>query len=116
MVADITQVALPEKHFDLWHDRAVFHFLTNPKDRELYLQNLKKSLKPNGHFIISTFADDGPLKCSGLEIERYSLEKMQQTIGSDFELIKSLRERHHTPFDTTQNFLYAHFRLKKAPE
>ena len=116
MVADITQVALPENYYDLWHDRAVFHFLTDSKDRELYLQNLKKSLKPNGHFIISTFAEDGPLKCSGLEIEKYTLEKMQQTFGSDFELVKSLREQHKTPFNTTQSFLYAHFRLKKLLE
>jgi len=97
----------------VWHDRAVFHFLTDSKDRELYLKNLRQSLKPNGHFIISTFADDGALKCSGLEVERYSIEKMQQTIGKDFHLLQSFREEHLTPFETTQNFLYAHFQKNK---
>jgi SAM-dependent methyltransferase len=96
----------------VWHDRAVFHFLTNPTDRELYLKNLKSALKPNGHFIIATFADDGPLKCSGLEVERYNVQKLKQTVGPDFELLESGHEAHKTPFDTKQNFLYAHFRFK----
>jgi SAM-dependent methyltransferase len=102
---------LPKNSFDLWHDRAVFHFLTNPSDRELYLKNLRSALKPSGHFIIATFADNGPPKCSGLEVERYGIERLTQTVGRDFELIQSFREQHKTPFDTTQNFLYAHFRL-----
>ena len=110
MVGDITQVALPENGYDLWHDRAVFHFLTDPSDRTLYLENLRRALKPNGNLIIATFADDGPSKCSGLEVERYDIERMQQTIGRGFELLSSFREQHRTPFDITQNFLYAHFR------
>lgn len=107
------QLALPEKQFDLWHDRAVFHFLTDTKDRRLYLENLRRALRPNGHFIIATFAADGPEKCSGLDIERYDLEKLRKTVGADFELLESFREQHQTPFGTTQNFLYAHFRLNK---
>jgi SAM-dependent methyltransferase len=110
VTADVTQAALPENEYDLWHDRAVFHFLTDERDRELYLANLKRSLKPGGHFIISTFADDGPLKCSGLEVERYGIDKLTATIGNGFELVRSFRETHRTPFDTTQNFIYAHFR------
>jgi SAM-dependent methyltransferase len=87
----------------------VFHFLTDSQDRDLYLQNLCRALKPDGHLIIATFADDGPQKCSGLDVERYDLEKLQTTIGDEFELITSFREQHRTPFDTTQSFLYAHF-------
>ena len=113
-MADVTQFALPASEYDLWHDRAVFHFLTDPKDRELYLQNLRRALKPNGNLIIATFADDGPLKCSGLEVERYDIEKLKQTIGPGFELADTLREQHQTPFDTTQNFLYAHFRRRAS--
>ena len=113
-MGDITQVALPENEYDLWHDRAVFHFLTDPHDRELYLNNLKRSVKPGGNVIFATFADDGPLKCSGLEVERYDIEKLQQTLGDQFELIKTFREQHTTPFNTTQSFIYGHFRLKKT--
>jgi SAM-dependent methyltransferase len=87
----------------------VFHFLTDPNDRELYLQNLRRALKPGGHFILATFAEDGPLKCSGLDTERYDLQKMTDTVGPDFKLVESLREQHHTPFGTTQSFQYAHF-------
>lgn len=87
--------------------------MTEEKDRRAYLENLQKALKSGGHFIIATFADDGPLKCSGLEVERYSTEKMRQTLGANFELVQSFREQHKTPFDTTQNFLYAHFRTKR---
>jgi len=96
----------------LWHDRAVFHFLTERHDRELYLENLRQSLKPEGHFIIATFAEDGALKCSGLNVERYGVEKIRQTFEVDFELLQSFREEHHTPFNTTQSFRYAHFQMK----
>jgi SAM-dependent methyltransferase len=107
-------LALPENHFDLWHDRAVFHFLTEERERELYLKNLRRSLKPKGHFIAATFAEDGPAKCSGLDVERYGLEKLRETVGAEFNLIESLRERHRTPFETMQSCLYAHFQLKKG--
>ena len=113
MAVDVTQVALPEDEFDLWHDRAVFHFLTEPNDRELYLASLRRSLKSGGHLVLATFADDGPKKCSGLNVERYDIDKMTCTVGGDFELLQSFREQHHTPFDTMQSFLYAHFRLSK---
>lgn len=67
-------------------------------------------MKPGGHLIIATFADDGPLKCSGLEVERYGIEKLSGTLGPDFELLGSFRDSHETPFGTVQSFLYAHFR------
>ncbi|MCY7346172.1 MAG: hypothetical protein LH614_08100 [Pyrinomonadaceae bacterium] len=76
-------------------------------------ENLRRSLKTEGHFIIATFAEDGALKCSGLEVERYDLEKMRETIGEGFELVQSFREEHQAPFATTQNFLYAHFQKNK---
>ncbi|MEO7673516.1 MAG: class I SAM-dependent methyltransferase [Pyrinomonadaceae bacterium] len=107
----MTQVALPENQYNLWHDRAVFHFLTNLIDRDLYLANLRRALKPGGHLIIATFSDDGPMKCSGLEVERYSIGKLTETLGPDFNLDCSFREAHETPFHTVQNFLYAHFRM-----
>lgn len=109
LAADITTVALPEDFFDLWHDRAVFHFLTRAEDRERYLENLRRSLKPQGHVVIATFAEDGPLKCSGLEVERYDVEKLVTTLGPAFDLVEHFRETHQTPFDTLQNFVYARF-------
>lgn len=78
----------------------------------MQLENLRRALKPEGHFIIATFAEDGALKCSGLNVERYGLKKMRQTIGADFELLQDFREEHHTPFNTTQSFFYAHFQKK----
>ena len=104
---------MPENEYDLWHDRAVFHFLTDPKDRAKYLDNLRRALKPAGHFLIATFADDGPERCSGLMVERYDIGKLTATVGDGFDLVRSFREVHTTPFDTEQSFLYAHFR--KAP-
>jgi len=109
ITADITAVELQERSFDLWHDRAVFHFLISPDDRRRYLENLKSSLKPDGHVVLATFADDGPLKCSGLDVERYDVDKLVKTLGEEFTLIDHVRESHTTPFDTVQNFLYAHF-------
>lgn len=109
IAADITSVSLQPNSFDLWHDRAVFHFLTSDADRAAYLENLRLALKPNGHLIIAAFADDGPLKCSGLEVERYDIEKLVRVVGDGFELAENFRDLHRTPFDTTQSFLYARF-------
>jgi SAM-dependent methyltransferase len=109
VTADVTQFALPENAYDLWHDRAVFHFLTDDRDRKLYLENLRRALRPSGHFILATFAEDGPLKCSGLDVERYDLKKMIGTVGRGFELIESLREQHTTPSGKTQSFQFALF-------
>lgn len=100
------------KKFDLWHDRAVFHFLVNSRDRAIYLENLKSCLNPNGHFIVATFAIDGPLKCSGLEVVRYDENLMKKEVGKDFELIKSCNEIHKTPWDTEQKFTYFLFKRR----
>ncbi len=110
--ADITQVVFPSHAFDVWHDRAVFHFLTNAEDRCKYVNAARHSLKPGGHLIIAAFSLNGPPRCSGLDVVRYSLQTMQAEFGSEFELVESLTEKHVTPFNTKQEFVYCHFKLK----
>ena len=110
--ADITRVTLPRHHYDLWHDRAVFHFLTSAEDRQRYVDVVKHSLKPRGHVIIFTFALEGPPKCSGLDVVRYSPQGLHDELGNEFELIESASEVHLTPSGTNQKFIYCHF--KKA--
>lgn len=107
---DITKIDLPESRYDIWHDRAVFHFLTEIEDRRRYVALLKKTLRSNGHVIMATFAETGPEKCSGLTIKRYSAEKLQEELGPNFTLIKHAFETHQTPFNTEQNFIYCHFK------
>jgi SAM-dependent methyltransferase len=112
MEADITQAALPESSYDVWHDRAVFHFLTDAEDRKMYIGNMERSVKEGGHIIISTFALDGPLRCSGLDIVRYSPESLQTEFGGGFDLLESCHELHPTPFGTQQSFVYCYFRKR----
>ena len=107
--ADITNAVLPKKHYDLWHDRAVFHFLTGANDKRKYVEVLKSSLKDTGHLVIATFNLNGPLKCSGLDIVRYSPETLSKELGGEFKLIESFDEAHQTPFHTVQNFVYGWF-------
>jgi len=95
----------------LWHDRAVFHFLTDPEDRARYLHTLDKALKPGGQVIIATFAPDGPEKCSGLEIVQYDANRLMAELGGEFELLQTITEQHHTPMDTLQKFIY--FRVRR---
>jgi len=111
IIGDITSVKLPRK-FTLWHDRAVFHFLTNKKDQELYIHNLVQSLYDVGFFIISTFAEDGPLKCSGLEICRYSKDELCDLFANNFELINFKKETHVSPKAMEQKFNYWVFKKK----
>lgn len=106
VVADITQFD-PQRKFDVWHDRAVLHFLIEPADRARYMATLKNTLEPGGHVIISTFGPDGPLKCSGLEIRRYTIELLQELLGPEFELQEHGFEDHQTPMSSTQQFLYS---------
>lgn len=107
--ADITKINFSENEFDIWHDRAVFHFLTAPEDRLAYIKTVVRSVKPKGHVIIATFAEDGPAKCSGLPVMRYSAESLQTEFGDSFLLKSQLDEIHRTPFGTTQSFIYCHF-------
>jgi 2-polyprenyl-3-methyl-5-hydroxy-6-metoxy-1,4-benzoquinol methylase len=110
-VDDITTVDLPAQQYDVWHDRAVFHFLTLPAQRAAYIQQVLHAVKPGGHIIMATFGVDGPQKCSGLEIVRYSLASLQAEFGDRFQLLETSTELHETPFQTTQQFLYCHFQI-----
>jgi SAM-dependent methyltransferase len=107
--ADITTAPLPPAAYGLWHDRAVFHFLTDPEDRKRYKQVLEKSLQPGGHVIMATFALDGPPQCSGLEVARYSPPTLATEFGPTFRLLESAEQTHQTPFHTSQKFIYARF-------
>ena len=106
--ADVTTADLPAKSIDVWHDRAVFHFLTKPEDRLAYVRAVEHALKPGGHVVISTFGPEGPLKCSGLEVVRYDADSLHKEFGPRFRVIESSKELHQTPFGTTQQFLYCH--------
>ncbi|MFA6230767.1 MAG: class I SAM-dependent methyltransferase [Rhodanobacter sp.] len=111
LAADILQASLPEQHFDLWHDRALFHFLTTAEQRATYVHQLTRSLKPGGHVIIATFSLQGPEQCSGLDVLRYDAASLLHALGPRFDLIDSALELHRTPFGTTQSFTYCHCRL-----
>lgn len=108
--ADITKVSFPADSFDLWHDRAVFHFLTEQEQKRSYLKVLTESLRPGGYVVMATFSLEGPPKCSGLGVARYSAVTLSEELGERFRLIKSGAERHQTPFNTFQNFNYCLFK------
>ena len=92
--------------YDIWHDRAVFHFITNPEGIEKYISLCNKYINNQGILIIGTFAEDGPLKCSGLEIKRYSVDQISGLFKETFELVESFKMLHKTPFETEQSFLF----------
>ena len=111
IVSDVTQFNPTEK-YDLWHDRAAFHFLRSENDIESYLKILNQSITENGQLIIGTFSEDGPLKCSGIEIKQYSEESMVNQFKTHFEKIACIQVVHPTPFDTTQNFTFCSFKRR----
>lgn len=98
----------PDEHYDIWHDRATFHFLTSDEAVQRYVSIVKQCV--NGHLAIATFSDEGPLKCSGLEIRQYSEDKLAAVFEPAFGKISCRREDHTTPFDTTQNFVFCSFK------
>lgn len=100
---------MPETRYDVWHDRAAFHFLTSEKDINTYINLVGEFAN---HIVLGTFSKNGPLKCSGLPISQYNAEDLQALLKSDFELVSSHYEDHTTPFDTQQNFLFCSFRRK----
>jgi len=106
--ADVTEFN-PLRQFNLWHDRAVFHFLTDKAHRQKYIQTLKRTLTPDGHVIIATFAIDGPLKCSGLPVARYDASAISAELGDEFQLMEQVNETHVTPWNTEQKFSYFRF-------
>ena len=99
----------PDVKFDIWHDRAAFHFLTSKEDIETYVKAVSQFAN---HIVLGTFSKNGPLKCSGLPISQYNSEDLKELLESDFELVSSHYENHTTPFDTQQNFLFCSFRRK----
>ena len=109
--ADVTHFD-PARRFNLWHDRAVFHFLTNKDDRQHYLETSKRTVFPHGHVIIASFAIDGPTKCSGLEVVRYDAASICAELGEDFQLVEQVDETHTTPWETKQKFSYFRFARK----
>jgi methyltransferase family protein len=95
---------------DIWHDRAVFHFLTEPTDRAKYIERLRHAVKPEGTIIMATFAPDGPEKCSGLPVQRYDAATLSAQLGASFSIVEALQEQHRTPSGAMQSFCYTVFR------
>ena len=106
MAVDVLTAPLPPAAYDIWHDRAVFHFLTAAADRARYVAQLTHALRPNGQIILATFAEDGPPRCSGLDVVRYAPDALARELGPGFNLLESLRVAHPTPRGATQSFLY----------
>jgi SAM-dependent methyltransferase len=104
LVGDITQVTLQPDSYDLWHDRAVFHFLTNASHRMNYVKNAVSAIKPGGNLLLSTFGPDGPSRCSGLDVLRYDAEMLQEEFAPAFRLVESHTEWHITPSGGRQQF------------
>jgi 2-polyprenyl-3-methyl-5-hydroxy-6-metoxy-1,4-benzoquinol methylase len=109
IVADVTRWKPPQR-YDVWHDRAAFHFLTDATDRTAYVECLHEALRPGGHAIIATFALDGPERCSGLPVVRYDAARLGEILGDDFSLVETRRHDHHTPMGSTQRFQFSVFR------
>jgi SAM-dependent methyltransferase len=110
-VGDITQYDFGFKQFDLWHDRAVFHFLTDPAARLRYVELVRRAVKPGGYVLMATFGPNGPLQCSGLDVVRYDEQTLHHEFGEGFTLQGSELEQHHTPMGTDQQFLYCWCRV-----
>lgn len=100
----------PGEQYDLWHDRAAFHFLTKEDEIQSYVQTAGKCVKPGGYLVIGTFSEDGPKKCSGIEIKQYSKKSMHERFGKYFEVVKCITVDHLTPINTTQNFIFCCFK------
>jgi SAM-dependent methyltransferase len=114
-VGDILALPLEPDSVSVWHDRAMFHFLTEGTDRAAYRRQLRRAVRPGGHAIIATFAVDGPLRCSGLDVVRYDPAALQAELGQDFMLVSSETDAHQTPTGGTQRFSYGVFR-RSAPQ
>ena len=106
IVADVRDAPLPERTYTVWHDRAVFHFLTDATDRQAYVDQVQRTVRPGGYVLVATFAEDGPKTCSGLPVVRYSAESLHSEFGPAFRIVTSEHEDHHTPAGREQSFLY----------
>lgn len=105
---DITTMPLPTQAWDVWHDRAVFHFMTQPEQRAAYVAQVRRSVRPGGHVIVATFGPDGPLQCSGLPVVRYAPQALHAEFGEAFRLVEHDAEAHRTPSGVMQQFVYCH--------
>lgn len=112
LTADVTRALLPPRRYDVWHDRAVFHFLTDPAQRAAYVRQVSASVKPGGYVIVATFGPEGPTKCSGLDVVRYDPDSLHGEFGAQFRLVESETEAHQTPAGATQQFLYCLCRVE----
>ncbi|MFN0157832.1 MAG: class I SAM-dependent methyltransferase [Bacteroidota bacterium] len=112
IVGDVLDATLQAGAFNLWHDRAVFHFLLTNDERRRYIAQVKHALRSDGHVVIATFAENGPTRCSGLEVCRYSSENLMAEFGDDFVLLQSFKEDHRTPSGNVQRFQYSLFGFK----
>ena len=108
LAGNIREVNLAEQTIDIWHDRAVFHFLTDPADRAAYVKQVMKAVKPGGHVIVATFAPNGLEQCSGLPVARYAPDQLHGEFGPAFELLTHASEEHKTPWGSVQHFVYCH--------
>ena len=108
IAGDITRADLQAARYDVWHDRAVFHFLTDPAERARYIAQVIKSVKPGGHVIVATFGPRGPLQCSGLDVVRYAPDALHAEFGAPFQLLGHETEIHHTPAGKEQEFVYCY--------
>lgn len=111
IVSDIIDFT-PEVKYDFWHDRALFHFLTEQAHINSYVETVNNAVADDGNFLLGTFSVNGPLKCSGLQIKQYSENTMEQTFTAGFDVIKCFTENHKTPFDTIQNFQFCGFKKR----
>ena len=108
--ADVTDADLPERSYDFWHDRAVFHFLTDSSARSRYVDAVRRSVRPGGHIVVATFGPHGPETCSGLEVLRFTPDALHAEFGDDFARITEATEMHKTPWGTEQEFVYCYCR------
>jgi hypothetical protein len=104
----------PDRRYELWHDRALFHFFVDPADRDRYLELIRTALRPNGYVILATFASDGPPQCSGLPVTRWSADELGTFLGEDFEMLERRREDHQTPGGDVQPFTWVVARYKEV--
>ncbi|HWQ87010.1 class I SAM-dependent methyltransferase [Brevundimonas sp.] len=112
ITGDITAVGLEAARYDVWHDRAVFHFLTSADDRAAYVRQVARAVRPGGHVIVATFGPEGPETCSGLDVVRYDAEHLHGEFGPKFRLLDSVTELHETPWGAPQQFLYCFCRVE----
>jgi ubiquinone/menaquinone biosynthesis C-methylase UbiE len=111
LVADAANF-IPKQSYDFWHDRAAFHFLTKQTDIDQYIGTIQNYLKPNGALVVATFSEEGPAKCSGIEIKQYSEKTLSERLRSFFDKVRCIRVDHPTPFNTIQNFIFCSFKKR----